>query len=280
MRLSSTYARIVFISTFWTAPLLCQYPQMYFPLHVGDQWQFVEAPSFFHDAKVLGTVTINGHMYASMSGLLTEGYYRMDGTKLYQYSGGDKLVCDFSAKFHDTLAIQSNGYDSVFVQLYDQGFTQAFGQTRFQMTFFHRSLRSPGIIRATYRVLDSIGFQGVSKETIFLVLGGAIIDGKQSGVITSVADLRPETPSEIRLSQNYPNPFNPSTSISYSLPKTAVVSLRIFNALGQEITTLVNERKEAGNYQVTWNATVPSGIYFYRLQAGEFIETKKAILLK
>jgi hypothetical protein len=82
------------------------------------------------------------------------------------------------------------------------------------------------------------------------------------------------------LSQNYPNPFNPTTTISYSLPKTAFVSLRIFNALGQEVASLVNEPKEPGQYQATWNANVPSGIYFYRLQAGELMETKKMTLLR
>ena len=86
--------------------------------------------------------------------------------------------------------------------------------------------------------------------------------------------------TEFSLAQNYPNPFNPSTTINYSLPKPANVSLKIFNSLGQEISFLVNEQKEAGFYQATWNANVPSGIYFYRLQAGEYVETKKMILLR
>lgn len=87
-------------------------------------------------------------------------------------------------------------------------------------------------------------------------------------------------PQRFLLSQNYPNPFNPSTTISYSLPKTANVSLRIFNTLGQEVALLVNEQRSPGYYQVQWNANVPSGIYFYRLQAGSFIETKKLVLLR
>ena len=104
-------------------------------------------------------------------------------------------------------------------------------------------------------------------------------------------------PTAYALAQNFPNPFNPSTTISYSLPKAANVSLSVFNALGQEVAVLVNERKEAGFYQATWNASnVPSGVYFYRLQARQtdggqagdasassaqgFVETKKAILLK
>ena len=82
------------------------------------------------------------------------------------------------------------------------------------------------------------------------------------------------------MSQNYPNPFNPSTTIRYSLPKAANVSLKVYNTLGQLVATLVDEHKEAGYQQIQWNASVPSGIYFYRLELGEYVETKKMIVLK
>ena len=83
------------------------------------------------------------------------------------------------------------------------------------------------------------------------------------------------------LYQNYPNPWNPSTNIKYSIPKTSQVSIKVYDIIGNEIKTLVNEDKPAGAYELTWNAgNLPSGIYFYRLQAGSFIETKKMILLK
>ena len=87
-------------------------------------------------------------------------------------------------------------------------------------------------------------------------------------------------PTVFRLQQNYPNPFNSSTTIRFDIPKSGSVSLNIYNMLGQLVVTLVHERKDAGSYQVQWNANVPSGIYFYRLQAGEYVDTKKAILLK
>jgi hypothetical protein len=105
------------------------------------------------------------------------------------------------------------------------------------------------------------------------------IQPSSSSLLVSAKDFN-SLPTEFYLGQNYPNPFNPSTIISYSLPKTAFVSLRIFNTLGQEVAILANEQKEAGYYQATWTANVPSGIYFYRLQAGEYVETKKMILLK
>ncbi len=103
---------------------------------------------------------------------------------------------------------------------------------------------------------------------------------KMAGAGISVFAMDEELPTEYGMSQNYPNPFNPSTIISYSLPKAANVSLRVFNTLGQEVAVLVNEQRSPGYYHVQWNANVPSGIYFYRLQAGEFIETKRLVLLK
>ncbi|MFH1699798.1 MAG: T9SS type A sorting domain-containing protein [Candidatus Zixiibacteriota bacterium] len=93
-------------------------------------------------------------------------------------------------------------------------------------------------------------------------------------------------PYRFELSQNYPNPFNPVTTISYSLPRKSAVSIEIFNILGQKVKTLIDETKPAGDYQITWDgndsngAKVSTGIYFYRFQAGDFVETKKMILLK
>ncbi len=88
-------------------------------------------------------------------------------------------------------------------------------------------------------------------------------------------------PTDFQLEQNYPNPFNPSTTITYQLPTASNVSLKIFDVLGREVATLVNERQNAGQYQVRFDATrLASGMYFYRLQAGGYIETKKMMLVK
>ncbi|MCU0405745.1 MAG: T9SS type A sorting domain-containing protein [Ignavibacteriaceae bacterium] len=88
-------------------------------------------------------------------------------------------------------------------------------------------------------------------------------------------------PVNYSLSQNYPNPFNPSTTIKYSIPSTSLVKIKIFNTLGQEIAELVNQVHQIGNYEVTFNASsLPSGVYFYRLEADNFVQTNKMILIK
>ena len=86
---------------------------------------------------------------------------------------------------------------------------------------------------------------------------------------------------EFYLSDNYPNPFNPFTTVSYSIPKNGIVILKVYDILGKEVAVLTNEVKEAGNYSVKFDASnLPSGIYFYTLTSGNFIATKKLILLK
>ena len=88
-------------------------------------------------------------------------------------------------------------------------------------------------------------------------------------------------PASFALLQNYPNPFNPSTRISYQLPINSFVTLKVFDVVGNEIATLVNEEKSAGEYKVDFDASkIGSGIYFYTLSAGEFLQTKKMILIK
>ena len=88
-------------------------------------------------------------------------------------------------------------------------------------------------------------------------------------------------PSVFSLSQNYPNPFNPNTTIKYSIPLSSNVVIKVFNVLGDEVTTLVDAQKQAGTYELTFNAeNLSSGVYFYQLKAGTFIETKRMILIK
>jgi hypothetical protein len=102
-----------------------------------------------------------------------------------------------------------------------------------------------------------------------------------SDMITSVNEQDRMLPRGYSLDQNYPNPFNPTTAITFSVATYSHTSLKVYDILGREVATLVNEQKPAGTYTQKWNAeNFPSGVYFYRLQAGSFTETKKLVLLK
>jgi hypothetical protein len=101
-------------------------------------------------------------------------------------------------------------------------------------------------------------------------------------ILTSVTPVSSSLiPQEYTLSQNYPNPFNPTTKINFSIPKQGLVTLKIYDVLGQEVMTLVNETKAIGNYEVEFSGSnLASGAYFYRIESGEFSNIKRMILLK
>ncbi len=100
-------------------------------------------------------------------------------------------------------------------------------------------------------------------------------------IIVSVEDETQNLPTEFSLSQNYPNPFNPSTIIKFSIPSSGFATLKIYNALGEEVVVLLDNEFTAGIYEVKWNATgFPSGVYFYQLKTEGYIETKKMLLMK
>jgi len=137
-------------------------------------------------------------------------------------------------------------------------------------------------------------------QTLIEMKSGATLNGRALAqtAVTLIANIvtKPATggtavenvgiaPQEFALLQNYPNPFNPSTRIQYSLEKAGMVSLKVYNVLGREVATLVNGRQEAGSYTVPFGINtgtfgLSSGVYFYRLEAGSFVSTKKLILLK
>jgi hypothetical protein len=107
------------------------------------------------------------------------------------------------------------------------------------------------------------------------------IDFDGTSELSEVVNVEVINPAQYALSQNYPNPFNPSTTIYYALPEAAYVELIVYDVLGNEVSTVVNEEKPAGINEVEWNASnVPSGVYFYQLKSGQFVETKKMVLMK
>jgi hypothetical protein len=107
------------------------------------------------------------------------------------------------------------------------------------------------------------------------------IDFDGSSEYSDEVEVEISLPLEYQLAQNYPNPFNPSTTIKYSVPSAGTVQLKVYDVLGNEVTNLLNEYKQAGSYNIEWDASsLQSGVYFYQLRTNEFVETKKMILMK
>jgi len=110
---------------------------------------------------------------------------------------------------------------------------------------------------------------------------GTTASGNWQVTFVSVEELQSWIPTQFEIAQNYPNPFNPTTTFRFKMPKSTFVTLKIYNLLGTEIETLIHEYRQAGEYEITWYTNnLPSGIYLYCLEAGEFVETKKMILQK
>ncbi|MGE5432093.1 MAG: two-component regulator propeller domain-containing protein [Syntrophomonadaceae bacterium] len=111
--------------------------------------------------------------------------------------------------------------------------------------------------------------------------GNGVFVYNENGIVSEVKGETVSAPKEFSLTQNYPNPFNPTTNISYSIHEAQNVKLTVYDMLGKEVSILVNEYKSAGTYRVNFNAShLPSGVYIYTIQAGEFRESKKLVLLK
>jgi hypothetical protein len=125
---------------------------------------------------------------------------------------------------------------------------------------------------------------GVFDNTIPFTLGpnGSIsYEGGSLLIPVSIDDQLPEIPKVFALYQNYPNPFNPSTTIRYDLPKLSKVTIKVYDVLGRVVTELVNDQQVAGTYSITWDARgYASGVYYYRIIAGDFVSVRKLVLLK
>ena len=152
--------------------------------------------------------------------------------------------------------------------------TKKYGTQKLEMLYLTFQISSPdsGYVWAEVAVRSVRGMDSLGNEVVYDNFKGPIASGVEDEF---------NVPKGFSLEQNYPNPFNPSTTIRYTVPQQGQVNLTIYNSLGQEIKKLVSEEKRKGNYEVVFNASnLPSGIYFYKLQTGSFVETKKMMLVK
>ena len=132
----------------------------------------------------------------------------------------------------------------------------------------------------TYHLNSTLGQQltGITQASNYTVYDGV---WKPIQILTPIDNQNNIIPQKYELEQNYPNPFNPSTKIKYAIPRISQVEIKIYDILGNVVQTLVNEEKSAGVYELIWNAAdLSSGVYFYQIHAGNFVQTKKMLLLK
>jgi hypothetical protein len=125
----------------------------------------------------------------------------------------------------------------------------------------------------------------ISNGYVYAGTYGSSVWRRPLSEVIGIKNLSTEVPDKYFLFQNYPNPFNPSTNIKFQINKSGYVMLKVFNILGKEVSTLINEKLQPGTYEVPFSinqlsSNYSNGIYFYRLQSGDFVQTKKMILLK
>lgn len=278
----------------------------FFPMHLGDLWQYRNQDFQLVTQKVISDTLIGGRRYFGLIHSLRTsggGIQRVDSQMRVQIYGGaggggdtcggeaprewsvyrlaqaDSSVWRLCENFWGYLSpialARFNRISSMFV----------FGQLRQVMTFDFGgvnlstgdTLFGPGAILA-----KGIGIiREEYYERDYFLLSGAIIDSVQYGTIVGVDDEGSSLPDAVKLDQNFPNPFNPSTRIGYSVPHRSFVSIGVYNVLGQEVATLVDGEMDAGRHFATWNAAgMPSGVYFCRLKTADRILSIRLLLLR
>jgi hypothetical protein len=135
------------------------------------------------------------------------------------------------------------------------------------------------VMALTYEDMNCSSAHGFDTTATAILRGTGVYLGITGGPTGIVASGSP--PLDFQLFQNYPNPFNPSTTIEYALPRTAHISVKVYNLLGSEVATLVDENQGAGVHRLVWNArNMPSGVYLYMIRAGEYVQSRRAVLIR
>lgn len=271
----------------------------YYPLHIGDFWEYTQSPGFRETLEVVDdTLMPNGHLYSVLEhevhGFKSVSFQRVsDENELFQI---DQFGTDEFLRFK--LNIKVGDIWNFSVDSVDVGF---FKVTRLSDTtlWAHRfkyavieDFTLPDSLEPLapndYFLGDSIGVFFHGFEGGFSELKGAIINGKKFGVITTVEGEEQILPMSLVLKQNYPNPFNSETRIDFEIPEPAFVAIKVYNTLGQEVTTLLENKLMTGTYSITWDGKdhkgrlVSTGIYIYILQHdtnGQRLSLAKKLLM-
>jgi hypothetical protein len=265
------------------------FSQGFYPLQPGNQWEYWDCEFTFQDRTVQvvsDTILSNGHSYATL--LWSPGgglsFMRQVGSMVYTRSASDSteiLRYDFSKTVGDTVAVHYHSGDTTVVTVVYDRYRYLFGRVLRQWGFWEQWIGSS--LYMLVQVTDSLGQTSESVEAgqYDICLRGADINGIRYGTISSVSNEAEQIPDAPILAQNYPNPFNPTTVVRYGLPHAARVSVTVFNVLGQQVAVVEEGMREAGYHDVKFDGSnLASGVYLYRLQTGEFVQTRKFVLMK
>ncbi|MCL5029781.1 MAG: T9SS type A sorting domain-containing protein [Bacteroidetes bacterium] len=238
----------------------------FYIIDTSKSYIFLGIPQLFYDKDSI-------HIYRIS--------YKYDGTKYIPYifvSNNSGEINSWSKIYTSSNNIYLSIDDSVSGTIYIADGNKILVSTDYGNTFnVYKTLDST--IVGIYKKPNSDLLYAATKYDIYEISSTKIRSIKH--LITAIDDKETKVPNEFILYQNYPNPFNPSTTISYQLSAVSKVSLKVYDVLGREVATLVNEVQSAGGHVEMLSAvSLPSGVYFYQLKAGENISTKKMILVK
>ncbi len=271
----------------------------FFPMHVGDLWQYVyydhdEQNYVYPTEEIVKDTMALGHRYFvryrywphnNTTYEILLGYYRVD-------SEGVLRVLDVEDRNWNGIKDEELLGDSLDVLPESSylSFTSVYPDSHIVRDTLWRVIgddtlftRKIFVISGEQFYTDKIGLTMIWPDQSEAVnLTGAIINGITYGTLVGIED-EPNgiKPAKFELEQNYPNPFNPSTNINFTISAKSDVKLSVYNLLGQKVATLMDKPLNAGQYHVTFNGSdLPSGVYFYRLKAGKYSQTRKMLLMK
>ena len=271
------------------------YSHSYRSINNGESWTAFFAPGQIESLARIGNTIIAGNSFMEVGGMIRSTNNGANWTLSYQF-----LPAGIVAK--DSVFYFFQSYDSLYKST-DLGLSWISFSSNLQNVngkmyviddklVLHSNL---GVFTSSNNGVNWIErSQGLPPSNQFFPLNLITKDNyvylgvsyrgvwkREKSDLLSVKTISSEVPSSFLLHQNYPNPFNPKTNIRFDIPRSSHVKLIIYDALGREVATLVNEKLSAGSYETEWGASShPSGVYFYSLQAGKFASVKKMILIK
>ncbi len=261
----------------------------FFPLKIGNSWTYYESSLYFvpYYKRVIVTKdsVISNHKYYYLSGLFNWIRYDSTNGNLLMHAPNQGCSGYQNDRIIDSLASSVNNVVNCLGPKTCNGITT---QNVFSITTQVKTFTFNGVTYGGTNYAKNIGrISSCSGEPppciFFSELRGCIINGIIYGdtTVTAINQNSNTIPEKYFLSQNYPNPFNPTTKIRFQVPVNSFVTLVVYDVLGKNVQSLVNEHLQQGNYDFNWNAeNFPSGIYYYKLTSESFSETKKMILLK